>query len=91
MGDGKLPLNDVDEIEVPKEIISGGDLIEEIFGQCLADKDYEGMKNRAILAPFNREVTKLNDDIISRLVGLCRFKFLSLGCLENTRFIEVLM
>ena len=54
-----LPVNSVDEIEPTINIwtiLSSGDLIDEIFYDCLANGRYEYKKDRAILAPLNKDV-----------------------------------
>ncbi|CAH2086126.1 unnamed protein product [Euphydryas editha] len=69
LGNGELTLNTMEEIELPQNIISSNNLIDEVFGNCLANGNYEGMKDRAILAPLNKDVEKINDDIVSKLPG----------------------
>lgn len=68
LGKGNLN-NDAQEVEIPEELISSGDLVEDIFGSCLASGEFEQMKNMAILSPYNKEVTKFNNEVISRLPG----------------------
>ena len=55
------------EIEVPEQILSDGDLVEEVFGQQIRTNNYEEMYKRAILTPFNQEAAKINDQVIARL------------------------
>ena len=50
-------------------ILSNGNLIDEVFGDCLANNRYEDMKDRAILAPLNKDINKINDKIIKKLPG----------------------
>nr|XP_015925120.2 uncharacterized protein LOC107452988 [Parasteatoda tepidariorum] len=69
LGDGELEVNELGEIEVPEEIRSGGNLIDEIFGPCLRSGNYEAMKNRAILAPLNDDKDKINEQTIAMLPG----------------------
>ncbi|GBP31300.1 hypothetical protein EVAR_31425_1 [Eumeta japonica] len=69
---GELPLKNMDEIELPLSVISTGNLIDEVFGNCLASENYDGMKDRAILAPFNKDVDKINNDIVAKLPGSTR-------------------
>ena len=35
IGNGELPVNALDEIKYPQDILSNGDLIDEIFRNCL--------------------------------------------------------
>lgn len=69
IGNGELPVNTMDEVELPEDILSNGNLIDEVFGDCLANNRYEDMKDRAILAPLNKDVNKINDEIIKKLPG----------------------
>lgn len=69
LGNGELPMNAMDEIELTNYILSNGNLIDEVFGNCLTNENYEGMKSRAILAPLNKDVSKINAEIIEQLPG----------------------
>ena len=69
LGNGELPMNVLEEIELQQEIVSSGDLIEEVFGTCLAAENYEEMKHRAILTPTNKEAAQFNEKIIYKLPG----------------------
>lgn len=69
VGNGELPQNSLDEIEILEDILSNGDLISEVYGNCLSSNRYEDMKDRAILAPLNKDVTKINAEIIEKLPG----------------------
>lgn len=42
-------------------------LLIDVFGNCLANENYEKMKDREILAPLNKDVEKINDDIVAKL------------------------
>ena len=37
VGNGDLPVSAMDEIDLPEDILSNGNLIEEVFGDCLAN------------------------------------------------------
>ncbi|XP_055871668.1 uncharacterized protein LOC129923663 [Biomphalaria glabrata] len=69
IGDGEVPLNDMGEIALPQDVISKTNIIDEVYGDCLADKSYENMKDRAILAPLNKDVNLINCELIDRLPG----------------------
>ncbi|GBP88196.1 ATP-dependent DNA helicase pif1 [Eumeta japonica] len=69
LGNDELPLNNMDEIELPLSVISTGNLIDEVFGNCLVSENYDGMKDRTILAPLNKDVDKINNDIVAKLPG----------------------
>ena len=74
MGDGKLPANEFDEIEVPDAvrvardgnmISSETDLIEDVFGDALRHNDYDTILHRAIFAGRNVVVNEYNKRIVS--------------------------
>ncbi|CAG5052184.1 unnamed protein product [Parnassius apollo] len=69
LGNGELALNTMEEIELPQNIISSNKPIDEIFDNCLANGNYDGMKDRVILAPLNKDVEKINYDIVAKLPG----------------------
>ena len=69
LGNGNLPKNELNEIELPEDIISSGNLIEEVFGECLSKQSFDLMKDRVILASINKEVSKINAKIVDRLPG----------------------
>ncbi|GBP51865.1 PiggyBac transposable element-derived protein 4 [Eumeta japonica] len=69
LGNGELPLNNMDEIELSLNVISTGNLIDEAFSNCLASENYDGMKDRAIIAPLNKDVDKINSNIVAKLPG----------------------
>src|SRR5277367_7163336 len=51
IGNGTIETDDNERISLPAEILSNGNLVEEVFGPCLASNDFEAMKKRAILCP----------------------------------------
>lgn len=72
LGNEELPENSVDEIELPVNILSNSHLIHYIFGNYLKERNYQEMSGRTILAPLYKDVTKINDEIIERLLGECK-------------------
>jgi len=73
MGDGKLPVNEHEEIEIPDnvqfdrsgdKISTETDLIEDVFGDSLRQNDYETILNRAIFAAKNTTVNEYNKRIV---------------------------
>ncbi|XP_054274451.1 uncharacterized protein LOC128994153 [Macrosteles quadrilineatus] len=69
LGNGDLPTNNDCEINIPDDIISNGNIVEQIYGDCLANRDYNAMRDRAILAPLNRDVDNINNEIIQIIPG----------------------
>ena len=74
MGDGKLPANEYDEIEIPEAVQidrSGNnfkskiDLIEDVFGDSIRHNDFETILGRAIFAARNAVVNEYNKTIVS--------------------------
>ena len=53
-------------MELPQDIISIGNLIEEVFGERLSKQSFNLMKDRVILASINK-VNKINAKIVDRL------------------------
>uniref|UniRef100_A0A914EBK4 ATP-dependent DNA helicase n=1 Tax=Acrobeloides nanus TaxID=290746 RepID=A0A914EBK4_9BILA len=49
------------------EILLNGNLVEEVFGPCLASNDFEAMKKHAIPCPFNSDVAKHNENVIAKI------------------------
>uniref|UniRef100_A0A2C9LRQ8 ATP-dependent DNA helicase n=1 Tax=Biomphalaria glabrata TaxID=6526 RepID=A0A2C9LRQ8_BIOGL len=69
IGDGEVPLNDMGEIALPQDVISKTNIIDKVYGDCFDDKSYENLKDRAILAPLNKDVNLINCELIDRLPG----------------------
>uniref|UniRef100_A0A914EHK9 ATP-dependent DNA helicase n=1 Tax=Acrobeloides nanus TaxID=290746 RepID=A0A914EHK9_9BILA len=68
-GNDTLETDDYDRITLPVKILANGNLVEEVFGPCLASNDFEAMKKRAILCPFNSDAAKHNENVIAKLSG----------------------
>ena len=73
LGNENLPVTSMDEIEQPEKILSSGDLIDEIIGDCLANGRYEDLKDHALLVPSNKDVSEINDKIMDKLSGESQF------------------
>ena len=69
LGNENLPKTEFNEIELPEDIISSGNLIEEVFGECLSKQSFDLMKDRAIRASINKTVSKINAKIVDRVPG----------------------
>uniref|UniRef100_A0A914MFS2 ATP-dependent DNA helicase n=1 Tax=Meloidogyne incognita TaxID=6306 RepID=A0A914MFS2_MELIC len=59
--------NEQDEVVLPIDCISKGDLVDEIFGYVIADKNWNEMANMAIVAPNNVDVKELNNRVLNML------------------------
>nr|CAD2208897.1 unnamed protein product [Meloidogyne enterolobii] len=59
--------NEQDEVVLPIECISKGDLVDEIFGYVIEDKNWNEMANMAIVAPKNVDVKELNNRVLNML------------------------
>ncbi|KAL7075397.1 hypothetical protein ACQ4LE_005045 [Meloidogyne hapla] len=68
IGSGKQN-NDKDEMLLPIDCISKGDLVEEIFGYAIADSNWNQMAKMAIVAPKNVDVKDLNSKGLNMLPG----------------------
>lgn len=73
LGNGELSGNSIDEIELHVDMLSNGHLIDDIFGNYLKEGSYEEMRDRTILAPLNKDISKINDEIIERLLENVKF------------------
>lgn len=69
VGNGKLPQNSLDEIEILEDIRFNSDLISEVYRNCLSSNRHEDMEDRAILASLNKYITKISAKIIDKLRG----------------------
>jgi len=69
VGNGDLATNFMGEIELPNSILSKSKIIEEVFGDCLESGNNEKMKDRATLAPLNKDMSKINSDITESFPG----------------------
>jgi hypothetical protein len=57
------------KVKLPEECIVEGDLVKEIFGTRITDKDIRSLLNRAILAPTNKEVDAVNEKVLRLIKG----------------------
>jgi hypothetical protein len=53
LGNGNLTKNELNEIELPEDMISSGNLTEEVFGECLSKQSFDLMKDRVYLRYFS--------------------------------------
>ena len=81
LGDGKLN-DENDEVILPESCVRYEDIVEEIFGQVIASRNYEEMSKRAILAPLNIEVNEINNDVL-KLLNSQEHILLSVDTAEN--------
>ncbi|KHJ77246.1 hypothetical protein OESDEN_23134 [Oesophagostomum dentatum] len=70
VGSGDAEQDEYDRISVPPGITSSGNLIGEVFGDQLTNT--ESLSEKAILAPFNIEVNRINEQTLDRLPGQLR-------------------
>jgi hypothetical protein len=69
LGNGELPSNSDEEIELPRYCISDGNLVNEIFGQQISIENVSVLCNRAILCPKNDDSLMVNEEVLQRLPG----------------------
>ena len=69
MGNGELPFDNEDNIQLPEQYISKSELIQEVYENKLQNQDDLNYYQRAILAPKNENVFQINDEILSKLSG----------------------
>ncbi|PAV56359.1 hypothetical protein WR25_17249 [Diploscapter pachys] len=68
MGNGKIPADKEGYIKIPDAVISKRDLVEEVFGECIANKDFDLLSRRVILTTTNERVHELNARVLE-LIG----------------------
>ena len=73
VGNGDLPVNAMHEIELPEDILSNGNLTEEVFRDCLAKNRYENTKDRAILEPIIKMLIKLMQKLLKSFLESAKF------------------
>jgi hypothetical protein len=68
IGEGKM--NDEEEkVTIPDECIFEDDLLKEVFGDKITEQNFDSLRNRAVLAPTNKEVDEINADALDLVDG----------------------
>ncbi|CAF4809532.1 unnamed protein product, partial [Rotaria sp. Silwood1] len=67
LGNGELPSNEYDEVELPSSCMLDGNLVDEIFGQNISIDDIPTLCNRTILCPKNEHSLLVNEEVLQRL------------------------
>jgi hypothetical protein len=67
LGNGLLPTDENEYIEIPKKCIVKTNLIDEIFGKQIESGNFEEMCKRVILTPTNEKVLDINNKILECL------------------------
>ncbi|CAF2984367.1 unnamed protein product [Rotaria socialis] len=70
LGNGELPANENDEIDLPTGCISDGNLADEIFGKHISLEDIPNLCDRVILCPKNEHSLIVNEQVLQRLPGI---------------------
>ena len=70
LGNGELPTNENDEVELPTACISGGNLADEVFGKHISLEDVPNLCDRVILCPRNEHALVVNEQVLHRLPGI---------------------
>ncbi|KHJ87600.1 hypothetical protein OESDEN_12625 [Oesophagostomum dentatum] len=68
VGNGEAEQDEEGRIQLPAEVISDGNLIDEIFGDRITDPDC--FSDRAILAPRNLDVNQISEEALNKLPGI---------------------
>lgn len=69
VGSGSANASDTDFIQIPREMLCHGDLIERIYGPDIANLSEQDLKSKAILCPKNSHCLEINNKIIQQLPG----------------------
>jgi hypothetical protein len=67
VGNGEIPVNENEYMDIPDHVIVENDLIEETFGEFIGKNDLEGMSNRVILTTTNDRAHDFNEKILNLL------------------------
>jgi ATP-dependent DNA helicase PIF1 len=67
MGNGELPMDDDEYVDIPEKCISKNDLIKDVFGEFIENGALEEMSKRVILATTNDKVYDINNTVLERL------------------------
>ncbi|CAF4526449.1 unnamed protein product [Rotaria magnacalcarata] len=67
LGNGDLPANDNDEIDLPTGCISDSNLAGEIFGKHISLEDVPNLCDRVILCPQDEHSLIVNEQVLQRL------------------------
>lgn len=60
LGNGELPVNAINKVELPINILINDDLINEVNGSCTDKGNYNEIRDRGIFTALNKEVSKIN-------------------------------
>jgi hypothetical protein len=69
MGEGRLPTNENDEIELDADFISKNGVIYDVFGEKINDEDIRTISKRAILCSTNAEAFHINNEVLKLFPG----------------------
>ncbi|RCN44401.1 hypothetical protein ANCCAN_09615 [Ancylostoma caninum] len=67
IGNGEIEQDSEGRIHLPSDLMSNGNLIDEVFGDELTNTD--NLSDYAILAPRNFDVNRINEEAIDRSAG----------------------
>ncbi|VDP02555.1 unnamed protein product [Heligmosomoides polygyrus] len=68
-GRSEILNNDSNEVKVPDDMLSSGDIAIEIFGDIVTLEDMSAAVGRAILTPRNFDSLEINNKVLSKLPG----------------------
>jgi hypothetical protein len=77
MGEGRLPTNGHDEIELDEGFITKDGIIRDVFGDKIVDADIRTISKRAILCSTNADAFRINNEVLKLFPGK-EEKFLSI-------------
>lgn len=75
-------MNEEGKVELPQEILSSGNLIDEIYGDLLQNFDPVQLTDRCILSPKNMDVSAINETVLDQIPGPRRC-YLSVDEVQN--------
>lgn len=69
VGNGDLQNEEEDDIKLPEQILSNGNLVEEVLLDCINAGDYKSLASRVILCTTNEACKKINDEVLPLIPG----------------------
>lgn len=69
VGNGDLQNEEEAYIKVPRDVFSQNNLINDVLGDCIRDKNFAELANRAILCTTNEACRAINDTVLELIDG----------------------
>lgn len=64
LGNGELQDDEEADMTLPNRVISNSDLVDEILGECIRNRDYSSLAERVILCTTNDACKQINEQVL---------------------------